>query len=102
MELLLMGVGGCASFDVVHILRTGRQQVEACEAHLEAERAEDPPKVFTRVKMHFVVRGTDLLESKVARAVALSAEKYCSASIMLSRGGVVVEHSYEVVETKTP
>ena len=99
MELLLMGVGGCASFDVVHILRTGRQQVEACEAHLEAERAEDPPRVFTRVKMHFVVRGTGLSQSKVARAVALSAEKYCSASIMLSRGGVAIEHSYEVVET---
>ena len=99
MELLLMGVGGCASYDVVHILERGRQQVESCVAKLEVERADTPPKVFTHLKMHFVVSGKDLKESKVARAVELSAEKYCSASIMLGRGGVVIEHSFEIVAT---
>ncbi|GIX31459.1 MAG: hypothetical protein KatS3mg124_1931 [Porticoccaceae bacterium] len=96
MELLLMGVGGCSSFDVVDILRRSRQEVTGCEAHLEAERADETPAVFTRIHVHFVVRGRALKESVVRRAVALSAEKYCSASIMLARGGVEVTHSFEI------
>lgn len=99
MEMVLMGVGGCASYDVVHILKKAREEVEGCVAQIEAERAEQPPRVYTRIAMHFVVSGKNLTEKKVARAVKLSAEKYCSASIMLSRGGVAIEHSFEVVET---
>ena len=97
MELVLMGVGGCASYDVVMILKKARQSVTSCVCQLEAERAEQPPRVFTKIHMHFVVSGQDLTESKVARAVELSAEKYCSASIMLSRGGVNIEHSFEII-----
>jgi len=98
MELMLLGVGGCASYDVVMILRKARQEVTGCTARLEADRAEAPPKVFTRVKLHFVVQGHNLSPAKVERAVHLSADKYCSASIMLQRGGVTVEHSFEIVE----
>ena len=99
MELVLMGVGGCASYDVVTILKKSRQSVETCVCHVSATRASEPPKVFEHLKMHFVVSGDDLTEAKVARAVSLSAEKYCSASIMLARGGVEIEHSYEIVDT---
>ncbi len=100
MEMVLLGVGGCASYDVVHILRRGRVEVTSCVAELEAERAPEPPRVFTRIKMHFVVSGPGLSDKKVARAVKLSAEKYCSASIMLARGGVIIEHSYEAIDTE--
>jgi len=99
MEMILIGLGGCASYDVVHILKRGRVDVTDCKAQLEAERADDVPSVFTKVRIHFVVSGPNLPENKVARAVQLSAEKYCSASIMLSRGGVEIEHSYEVLNT---
>ena len=98
MELVLMGVGGCASYDVVLILKRSRQDVTDCVCQLTAERADDAPKVFTRVAMHFVVTGRDLDPKKVERAVHLSAEKYCSASIMLGRGGTQIEHTFEVVE----
>lgn len=98
MEMVLLGLGGCSSFDVVSILRKGRQQVESCELLMDADRAEQEPKVFTRIHLHFVVRGRGLKESLVERAVNLSAEKYCSASIMLARGGVEISHDYEVVE----
>jgi putative redox protein len=98
MELVLLGVGGCASYDVVTILEKSREPVKGCTARLEAERAPEPPKVFTTVRLHFVVEGTGLSPAKVARAVALSAEKYCSASIMLQRGGVELVHSHEIVE----
>lgn len=97
MELVLMGAGACASYDVVHILRKGRHDITGCEARLDAERAPDPPRVFTRIAMHFVVTGRGLSASAVARAVSLSAEKYCSASIMLARAGVEITHSHEVV-----
>lgn len=97
MELVLMGAGACASYDVVHILRKGRHDIVGCEARLDAERAPDPPRVFTRIAMHFVVTGHDLKASAVARAVALSAERYCSASIMLGRAGVEITHTHEVV-----
>ncbi len=93
-----MGVAGCAAYDVVFILGRQREKVTTCVAQIEAERAEDPPRVFTRIRMHFVVSGEDLNEAKVGRAVELSAQKYCSASIMLKRGGVEIEHSFEVVD----
>ncbi|HLV76933.1 MAG TPA: OsmC family protein [Marinobacter sp.] len=96
MELLLMGVGGCSSFDVMSILKKSRQDVTACHAELEAERADAVPAVFTRIHLHFVVSGHNLKEKQVARAVSLSAEKYCSASIMLGNAGVEISHSYEI------
>ena len=97
MEMLLMGMGGCASFDVVHILRKGRHDVRNCEAFLEAERAESDPKVFTRIHLHFVVTGKGLTDVIVERAVKLSAEKYCSASLMLGKTAEIT-HDFEVVE----
>ena len=98
MEMLLLGTGGCASYDVLGMLKKSRQQVVDCRVELEAERAEGVPAVFTRIAMHFVVTGVALKESQVKRAVELSAEKYCSASIMLGAAGVAISHSYEVVE----
>jgi putative redox protein len=98
MEMLLIGLGGCSNFDVVSILRKGRQPVESCEVFLDAERADEEPKVFTKIHLHFVVRGRGLKEAQVKRAVELSAEKYCSASIMLGRAGVDISHDYEIVE----
>lgn len=98
MEMLLIGLGGCSNFDVVNILRKARQPVEACQAFLEAERADTEPKVFTRIHLHFEVSGRGLKESHVKRAVDLSAEKYCSASIMLGRAGVEITHDYKIIE----
>lgn len=98
MEMLLMGMGGCASFDVVLILKKARQQISGCEAVLEAERADTDPKVFTKINLHFVVTGTGLSEKHVARAVQLSAEKYCSASLMLGKTAEIT-HDYEIVES---
>ncbi len=98
MELLLIGVGGCSSFDVVDILQKGRHPVTACVAELSAERAESVPSVFTKVHLHFKVTGKDLSASAVERAVKLSAEKYCSASIMLGNAGVEVSHDFEILE----
>lgn len=97
MEMLLIGLGGCASFDVVHILRKGRHDVRHCEALLEADRADTDPKVFTRIHLHFVVTGKGLTEAVVERAVRLSAEKYCSASIMLGKTATVT-HDFELIE----
>ena len=96
METLLMAMGACSSFDVVHILKKSRQQVTDCRCEMEAERADEVPSVFTRIHLHFVVSGENLKENQVKRAVSLSAEKYCSASIMLARGGVEVTHSYTI------
>lgn len=98
METVLIGLGGCASYDVVSILRKGRQDVRDVRTVLEAERADSEPKVFTRIHVHFVISGKQLKEAQVKRAVELSAEKYCSASIMLGRGGVEITHDYEIVE----
>ena len=100
MGLLLMGVGGCSSFDVMSILKKSRQDVTACHAELEAERADAVPSVFTRIHLHFVVTGHNLKEKQVERAVSLSAEKYCSASIMLGKAGVEISHSYEIHEAE--
>lgn len=97
MELLLLGMGGCTAFDVVHILKKGRQPIAACEAVLEAERAGADPKVFTRIHVHFVVRGQGLNRDQVHRAITLSAEKYCSASIMLGKTARIT-HDFEIVE----
>jgi len=98
MEMLLIGMGGCASFDVVHILKKGRHDVRGCEAFLEAERADQDPKIFTRIHLRFVISGKGLSEAVVERAVKLSAEKYCSASIMLGKTAEVT-HSFELVDT---
>ncbi|VAX11870.1 Protein YhfA [hydrothermal vent metagenome] len=98
MEMLLLGMGGCTAFDVMLILKKSRQPVDDCEVLLSAERAETEPKVFTRIHVHFVVSGQGLKEKQVARAVSLSAEKYCSASIMLGRAGVEISHDYEIRE----
>jgi len=96
MEMLLLGMGGCTAFDVVYILGKARQPVMDCVVQLEAERAENPPRVFTRIHVHFVVTGSDLSEKQVARAVQLSAERYCSASIMLGKAAQIT-HDYEIV-----
>ncbi|GAA6133999.1 OsmC family protein [Oceaniserpentilla sp. 4NH20-0058] len=98
MEMLLMGLGGCTSFDVMSILKKSRQDVVDCVAELEAQRADEVPSVFTKIHVHFVVKGNNLKEAQVKRAVALSAEKYCSASIMLEKGGVEITHDYEIIE----
>lgn len=98
MELLLMGMGACASFDVLEILEKSRAEVTDCSAQVEAERADAVPAVFTKIHVHFTVTGRSLKESQVKRAVELSAEKYCSASIMLAKGGVALSHSFSIVE----
>ena len=95
MELLLVGMGGCTEFDVLHILKRSRQHVTDCVVELEAERADSDPKVFTRIHVHFIVSGKDLNQKQVARAVSLSAEKYCSASIMLGKTAKIT-HDYEI------
>jgi putative redox protein len=99
MEMLLMGMGGCTQFDVLLILRRGRHQVSFCEVELEAERADSDPKVFTRIHAHFRVGGKGLTEHAVERAVKLSAEKYCSASIMLGATAEIT-HDFELVEVE--
>ena len=96
MELVLMGVGGCSSVDVVMILKKARQPVTDCVCEIQAERAETDPKVFTKIHLHFVLTGAGLNPTQVARAVQLSAEKYCSASIMLARAGVQMTHDFEI------
>ena len=95
MEMLLLGMGGCTAFDVVHILKKARQPVTDCVVELSAERAESEPKIFTRIHVHFIVSGEGLAEKQVARAVMLSAEKYCSASIMLGKTAEIT-HDYEI------
>lgn len=97
MELLLAGAGGCTAYDVVLILKRGRHEVTGCELRLQAERAETDPKVFTRINLHFLVSGRNLKPEAVERAVKLSAEKYCSATIMLGKTAEIT-HSFEVVE----
>ena len=98
MEMVLIGTGGCSAFDVVHILQKGREAVEDCIVELEAERAGQDPKVFTRIHMHFVVKGRGLAQNKVERAIRLSLEKYCSASAMLARTATNT-HDIELVDT---
>ncbi|MBS3935140.1 MAG: OsmC family protein [Sulfuritalea sp.] len=97
LELLLAGAGGCTAFDVVSILKKSRQAVVDCTVRLSAERAEEEPKVFTRIDLHFVVTGRGLKSEAVERAIRLSAEKYCSASIMLGKTAQM-NHTWEIVE----
>ena len=98
MEMLLLGTGGCSVYDVMSMLKKSRQQVVDCRVEMDAERADAVPAVFTRINMHFIVTGVGLKENHVKRAVELSAEKYCSASIMLGAAGVEVTHTHEIVE----
>jgi putative redox protein len=97
METVLAGTGGCTAYDVVLILRRGRHEVSGCQVKLQAERAAQDPKVFTRIHMHFVVTGRGLPASAVERAIALSHERYCSASIMLAKTAEITT-SFELVE----
>ena len=97
MEMLLLGLGGCTAFDVVSILHKSRQQITDCEVEIEAERATEVPKVFTRIHVHFIVSGKDLDPGRVARAVELSADKYCSASRMLEKAAEIT-HDFEIRE----
>jgi putative redox protein len=96
MEMLLLGLGGCTAFDVVSILHKSRQQISDCEVEIEAERAAEIPKVFTHIQLHFIVSGRELDRIKVAKAVSLSADKYCSASRMLEKTATIT-HDFEVV-----
>jgi putative redox protein len=100
MELLLAGTGGCTAYDVVLILQRSRQDVEGCDVTLKADRAETEPKVFTKVHFHFTVRGRNLKANVVERAIKLSHEKYCSASIMLEKAAELT-HSFEIIDTAT-
>jgi len=97
MELILLGLGGCASYDVVSILQKSRQEVTDVRCELTANRAENVPAVYTDIHMHFIVTGQDIKDKQVEKAVNLSAEKYCSASRMLVQGGVNITHDFEVV-----
>lgn len=96
MELLLAGTGGCSAFDVVLILKKARQAVSGCEVRLIADRAETDPKVFTRIGFHYIVKGRNLKPEAVERAIHLSAEKYCSASIMMASTAALT-HTWEII-----
>ena len=97
MELILLGLGGCASYDVVSILKKSRQDITDVSCQLSANRADTVPAVFTEIHLHFVITGHNVGEKQVEKAVQLSAEKYCSASQMLSAGGVNISHDFEIV-----
>ncbi|WP_192456570.1 OsmC family protein [Musicola keenii] len=97
MEMVLMAVGGCSAVDVVSILQKGRQDVADCEVRLTSERREEAPRMFTMINLHFIVKGRGMTDKAVERAVALSAEKYCSVALMLGKA-VNITHSHEVVE----
>jgi putative redox protein len=97
MEMMLIGMGGCTSFDVVTILKRSRQQITGCIAEIEATRADKIPKVFTSIHIHFLIKGIGLQEKAVERAVELSANKYCSASIMLGKS-VKITHDFVISE----
>ena len=97
MELVLLGVGGCTSFDVVSILKKQRQNVLDCVAEMQAERAQSDPKVFTKIHIHFIITGKGLKDEQVKRAIELSADKYCSASLML-KPQVEITHDYKIIE----
>ena len=98
MEMILMGLGGCSSVDVVSILQKARQNVVDCYVDIQAERADAVPAVFTKIHLNFVVKGSGVKESQVKRAVELSADKYCSVALMLGKGGVEITHGYEIIE----
>lgn len=97
MEMVLIGMGGCTAFDVVMILQKARQPIDDCIVEISAERAEDIPKVFTKIHVHYIVKGRGLSEKQVEKAIHLTAEKYCSVSIMLAATAEVT-HDFEIVE----
>ncbi|MEE8379480.1 MAG: OsmC family protein [Gammaproteobacteria bacterium] len=99
MELLLQGLGSCTTFDVLHILKKARQPVTDCIVEIDAQRAETEPKVFTHIHIHFILSGDGLSEKHVKRAIQLSAEKYCSASIMLAKS-VEITHDFEIINSE--
>jgi putative redox protein len=101
METVLLGTGGCTAYDVVHILRKARQPISDCVIQIDADRAAEDPKVFTRIHLHFIITGKGVSAKHVERAIALSAEKYCSASIMLGKTANIT-HDFEIVETSAP
>lgn len=100
MEMVLLGLGGCTAFDVVLMLQKSRQNIDLCEVELDAERADGVPAVFTSIKVHFIVGGTELNEAAVERSVKLSAEKYCSVTRMLEPG-VKIDYSWEIVQQES-
>lgn len=97
MEMLLIGTGACTAYDVVHILKKARQPITDCVVDIQSERAESDPKVFTQIHMHFVVTGKGLKREQVERAIKLSTDKYCSASIMLGKTADIT-HDFEIQE----
>lgn len=97
MELLLLGLGGCTSFDVVEILKKSRQQISDCVVEIEGQRSETVPKIFTDIHVHFIITGHDINEKHVKRAIDLSSEKYCSASLMLGEAANIT-HDYQIIE----
>ena len=97
MDMVLIGMGGCTAFDVVAILKKARQPIDDCIVTLSAERAEDIPKIFTKIHVHYMVKGRGLSEKQVAKAVNLTAEKYCSVSIMLAKSAEIT-HDFEIIE----
>ncbi len=98
MEMLILGLGGCSAFDVMLLLKKSRQQVENCEVELDYDRAEELPKVFTRIHLHFVISGKAIDPARVEKAISLSSEKLCSASIMLGKMADIT-HDFEIIET---
>lgn len=101
MEMILLGLGGCSSIDVVDILEKGRETITSCSVEIEADRVDAVPAVFERIHLHYRVGGEDLDAGKVARAIELSMAKYCSVSIMLQRGGVAITHDFELVSDES-
>ena len=97
MEMLLLGMGGCTTVDVVSTLKKMREKVSACRVEISAERADEHPKIFTNIHLHFIIEGTDLNDKKIAKAVSLSADKYCSASIMFGKTAVIT-HDFKINE----
>jgi len=96
MEMLILGMGACSTYDVVSILKKSRQEITDCEIKITSQRADSDPKVFTDIQLHFIVSGKDLKEKQVERAIKLSAEKYCSASIMLGKTANIT-HDFEII-----
>jgi putative redox protein len=97
MEMLLLGMGGCTTIDVVSTLKKMRETVRDCRVEISTQRAEEHPKIFTKIHLHFIIKGTDLNDKKVAKAISLSADKYCSASIMLGKTARIT-HDFEIHE----
>jgi len=97
MELLLLGLGGCTSFDVVEMLKKSRQNILDCVVEINGERSESVPKIFTDIHVHFIITGKNIKESRVKRAIELSSEKYCSASLMLGKAANIT-HDYEIID----